>query len=92
MSIRVLSESTPVARKEHGCDACDFIIEALGAVEFSISDMRKIVVARRNRWKIQPGQRYIRQFNTDGMDAWTFKAIPEMHELCIEYDLYPEWP
>lgn len=27
---------------------------------------------------IAPGQRYLRQFNTDGGDAWTFKA----HEDC----------
>lgn len=89
--ITVIHESTPVARKTYHCDACDFITEALGAVPFTISDLRKIVKARRQGWQIQPGQRYVRQFNRDGSDTWTFRAIPEMHELCLERGLYPEW-
>lgn len=89
--ITIIRESTPVARKPYHCDACDFINEALGAVTFEISDLRKIVKARRSDWQIQPGQQYIRQFNTDGGITWTFRAIPEMHEICLKYNLYPEW-
>ncbi len=89
--ITVIHESTPVARKTYHCNACEFVREAIGDADFTISDLRKIVKVKRQGWKIQPGQRYIKQFNRDSGETWTFRAIPEMHELCREYDLYPEY-
>lgn len=89
--ITVIHESTPIARKAYWCDACEFIQEAIGDTTFTISDLRLIVKARRNGWKIQPGQRYIRQFNSDYGETWTFRAIPEMDAICRKYDLYPEY-
>ena len=91
MIIRTIHESNPVARKVYTCDACLFVMDALGCVPFEIADMRKIVLARRDDWQIKPGVRYIRQFNTDGAEQWTFRAIPAMHEICLEYELYPDW-
>lgn len=89
--IKVISQSTPIARKQHVCDACQFVLDAIGAVPFTISDLRKIVKAKRQDYMIQPGQQYIRQFNTDGSDTWTYRALPEMHDLCLRLDLFPEW-
>jgi len=91
--ITVIHESRPIARKAYWCNACEFIRECSDwdYRDFAMSDLRLIVKARRNGWKIQPGQRYIRQFNSDYGETWTFRAIPEMHEICRKYDLYPEY-
>lgn len=89
--IKNIFESTPQARKQHTCDACQVVLDAIGARPFTISDYRLIVKAKRQGYTIQPGQRYVRQFNTDGSDKWTYRALPEMHELCRRFDLFPEW-
>ena len=90
--VTVIHESTPTARKAYRCDACEWIENYINdGVTFTIADYRRIVKARRNGWMIQPGQRYIRQFNTDGNEAWTFRAIPEIAELCVKYELYDDW-
>lgn len=90
--IKTLSERRPVARKTYPCDACYWIENYINdGVTFTIADYRTIVRAKRNGWKIQPGQQYVKQFNTNGNDTWTFRAIPEIHELCVKYELYEEW-
>lgn len=92
MMTKVLGESTPVARKAYTCNACEWLIEALGAEAFTIAEYRLIVKARRDRWRIHPGQRYIKQFSVDMWgEAYTFRARPEMHELCLKHDLYEDW-
>lgn len=89
--VEIIHESRPIARKAYWCNACEFIQENGDYTGFAMSDLRLIVKARRAGWKIQPGQRYIRQFNRDSGETWTFRAIPEMHEICRKYDLYPEY-
>lgn len=90
--ITVIHESRPVARNNYHCDACDFLFEVLFDVlgELSFREKRSIVIARRNNRMITKGERYIRQFNTDGSYAWTFRAIPEIHSICLKFDLYCE--
>ena len=88
MSIQVLSEQTPIAKKQHTCNACEFINESWGDAYFTISELRLIVSARRNGYKIVKGQRYIKQNNVCDGEFYTFKAIPEMHDICLKYDLY----
>lgn len=48
-------------------------------------------MAKRNRWKIKPGEKYYMQVQKDGGDLVVFRAIPAMADLCEKYDLYPEW-
>lgn len=95
MSNRLLSESTPKARKSYRCDAVDYVLDSdmLADRLFSITELRSIVKARRNQCQIQPGQRYIKQVSVDETtkEIYVFHAILEMHELCLKYDLYPEW-
>tara|TARA_R110000764_G_scaffold146819_1_gene234604 strand:- start:3658 stop:3930 length:273 start_codon:yes stop_codon:yes gene_type:complete len=87
--ITVLSESEPVVRKEHNCDASDWILSAgIDGVGFSISEKRALVKARRNKWKISKGQKYIRQGNIQDGELYTFKAIPELHSICLKCNLY----
>jgi len=87
--IVILSESKPLARKAHNCMACDFILSCgVNGFGYTFAELRLIVKARRNNYKIVKGQKYIRQNNICDGDIYTFKAIPEMHELCLKYDHY----
>ncbi len=89
--LQLIRESNPVAKKAYNCVACEYIREFLNQGYFTISDYRKIVKAKRQGWKIQPGQRYVKQVQVDGRELITYRAIPEMDELCNLYDLWPDW-
>lgn len=90
MSVVLLSESRPKAKKDHDCIACEFIRESLNQGYFTFEQYREIVKAKRNGWKIKKGNIYLRQNCVSDGHVYTFKAIPEMAELCSELDLYPE--
>ena len=87
--IRVLSEQTPTARKEHECMASEFIYNlGINGCGYSFAELRIIAKAKRNKYKIIKGQKYIRQNNKYNGELYAFKAIPEMHEICLKHDLY----
>ena len=86
--IEVLSDSTPKARKEYNCMACEWINESWGSYKFSVKELREIVKARKNGFKINKGDRYINQRNVYDGRFCTFRAIPEIHEICINHDIY----
>jgi hypothetical protein len=87
--IRVLSESEPKARKLHDCMASDFILASgISGNGYSFAELRVIAKAKKNKYKVIKGQKYIRQNNTFEGELYTFKAIPEMHQICLDHDLY----
>lgn len=83
-------DQTSVARKDYDCDACLFARDSHPFDYMTFAERRVVVKARANGWKIKKGQKYVRQFNTDGSYTWTFRAIPEMHDICIKYEMYPD--
>ena len=89
--VTVLSESMPTARKSHICSACEWVVaHGVDGMGFSFAEKREIVKAKRNKWNIVKGQKYIRQSNIQDGELYCFKAIPEIHEICLKYDLYEE--
>jgi len=86
MNINVLREEYPVARKDHNCSACEWIREDMR--DFTFAELREIVIAKRNGWKIKKGQKYIKQINICDGDFGVYKAIPEIHDICIEHDMF----
>jgi len=87
--IEVLSESKPVANKEHNCDACDHLLHyGYNGTGLTMKELRSVAVAKRNNWKIAKGQQYIRQNNKFEGELYTFKAIPEIHEICLRLNFY----
>lgn len=87
--VRFISEFKPIARKAHRCDASAWLSN-VGYEGLTFSELRAVVKARANRWKIQKGETYIRQTLESDGDLYTFKAIPAIHEICIKYDYYRE--
>jgi len=89
MNITVLREEYPTARKDHNCSACEWIFNSdLRDYDFTFSELREIVKARKNNCKIKAGERYIKQINICDGDFYVFKAIPAIHDICIKYDIY----
>lgn len=88
--ITTIHEQKPVARKDYKCEACLFIRDGGYFDDMTFGEKRLVVKARQNKWMIKKGERYIRQFNTDGSDTWTFRAIPAMHDICVKYHFYHE--
>lgn len=89
--MQLIRQSEPIARKSYNCVACEYIQDFLNQGYFTIADYRQIVIAKRQGWKIQPGQKYVKQTISDGGEIITYRAIPEMDALCSKYDLFPEW-
>lgn len=86
-----LSDEKPTARKEHNCNACDYLLGAgWHDMGFSFSEFRAIARAKRNKWKIQIGQQYIKRTGVYDGEFQVFKAIPEINAICEKHDLYYE--
>lgn len=83
-----LSDTKPVARKTYRCMASEWIENVLNDEEWTYAELRQLVKARRQNWQILPGQQYVKQVAVDNGEFYTFRAIPEMHALCLKYDLY----
>jgi len=84
-------------RKDHECNAClwldgigstaESIINELDLTEDEKYSIRKAEV---NRWKVKKGEPAIYSVGiTDGdFNAWY--SIPEIHEICLKYEIYQE--
>lgn len=83
------SRTVKAARKDYDCDACNFIRDALGnGCRFTFSEMRAIVKAKHNNWKILKGESYINSAMLNDGDFYVFRSIPEIEQICQTYDLY----
>ena len=94
--VELIAELRPKARKDHDCHACEFLngyydfgLKDLVGIGLSFSEWRQIIKAKNNKWKIKKGDIYLRQ-TVRYDEISTFKAIPEIHEICIKHDLYPK--
>lgn len=89
----LIKENKPKAQKDYNCDASAFL-DGSGLLRnsgyFSFAEMREIAKAKKQNFKIKKGNYYINQrLKYDG-DLITFRAIPEIHNICIKHDLYRE--
>lgn len=87
--VEILQETEPVARKRYDCDACLWLLrDGIDGNGYTRTELRAISRARKNNWCIVPGDKYLRQNNKLFGEAYTFKAIPGIHKICVEHDLY----
>jgi len=74
--------------------ACDFLFASgvhLGCdTGLSFAEFRAIAKAEKNKRQIQKGERYTKQYNKNDGEAYTFRAITDIHKICLVHDLYSE--
>lgn len=93
MGQRVISSSYPVARKIYGCGACDWITEGLDYFvdELTFAEKRIVVKARQNGWRIMKGEKHLRStFIGCDEEIYTWRAIIDIHKLCMKYEIYQD--
>ena len=90
MSVEILSETKPKARKDYNCMACEWFNNSgyIAEEELTKEELAAYKKAEDSNFEIKKGEEYIRQNNKYDGEIYTFRAIPEMHEICIKYDLY----
>lgn len=89
MTIQILAESNPRAAKNHRCMASDFILaNSINGYGYSFAELRVIAKAKKSKFRILKGEKYLNQRNKCDGDIYTFRAIPEMHAICLAHDLY----
>lgn len=87
----IIREHLRLARKEYECMASDWIIECglKNLPPLTFAEWRQIIRARDDNWRIPKGSNYLVQV-IKGDDIFTFRARPEMHAICVKYELYPD--
>ena len=89
----LLRESKHIAKKTYGCDACCWldnfsIQDFLAHCQPTYGELRTVAKARRNCWRILPGQEYITRVSVSGGELYVFRAIPEIDAICHKYEIY----
>lgn len=91
MSWEFATTTTQKARKEHDCQASDWINNSnLNEIDFEKEDWAIIKQAESEKWKIKKGTTYIK---TTGMwegEFAQFKARIDLDIICSKYYLYQE--
>ena len=91
-----LSQSTPTARKDYPCDACVWLNEfgnlreIINELDLTFAQKRIIITVWNDGRKIREGTKYLKQNNKQSGKIYTFRAIPEIHDVCIKNDVYYE--
>lgn len=86
----LLSESAPVARKTHMCNAYECIMAGYADGMYTYAELRAIARVRRQGGKILPGQSFYKQVGIYGEEFYTYRAHPELHRICRKYDLFDD--
>lgn len=91
MSWEFVTTTYPVARKEYRCEASDWILNCgLGEDDFSPEHWDLIEKARLEKWKIIPGTQYVKAEGKWEGDFTVYRARKDLHQICLDYDLYQE--
>jgi hypothetical protein len=91
----ILNETHHIARKEQECDAFKVLQEEMSysaerRIKLTYPEARSFVKARRSNGKIAPGQKYYSLVHIYDEKLCHFKAIPEIHDICLKHDLYEQ--
>ncbi len=84
----LISEKILTARKDHDCMAYAWIDNFCDLEDLTPDEKQLYLKAKENKGLIKKGEKYVRQCLNDGGRLFTFKAIPELHNICLKYDMY----
>lgn len=92
--LEIISTSEHVAKKEYNCDSSEWLLEYVrdeGRLprKITFAEKRLLVIAQREKFKILPGAKYIRQAGKYDY-FYVVRMRPEIHKICCKYELYPE--
>jgi len=91
MSWEMESITHPVARKDYRCQAAEWIDRVgLREEDYDPADLESINKAREEGWKILKGTAYIKVRGKWDGEFCTFRARPELNDICQEYDIYSD--
>lgn len=80
----------PKARKDYCCDAAEWVLNS-GVIEaLTFSEKRTIVKARRDKWRIKKGTRYVKCQGKFNGEFTVFKARFDLAIICEAYKLYED--
>lgn len=101
--VQLIAAQARKARKDRHDDSAEFIIEAMEYIrigkfpgrhvgapwqKMSFSELRSIARLKANNWRIVKGQLYIKQFNKQQGQYYTFYTLPDILRICVKYKLY----
>lgn len=101
--INVIHHSEQVARKDYHDDGAEWIHEWIQGGCYipaqypkikkpTFSEYRILVSFRNNpsKYRINKGEKYVRQFNNIDGDTFVFRMKSDLYNLANKYDLFPE--
>lgn len=83
----ILSDKLVKARKDHDCDATIYLREC---GDYDIFTPKEMEIINNTNGKIKKGETYRKVVGKFEGKLYTSKAIPEIDDICLKYDLYPE--
>lgn len=84
----VLSDKLVKARKDYNCDATIYLREYGDYDMFTLEEME---IINNTNGKIKKGETYRKVVGKFEGELYTFRAIPEIDDICLKYELYPEY-
>jgi hypothetical protein len=82
----------PKANKEYPCDSWSWLsnCDDIDFSELTFSERKAIAKAKRNGFKIKPGEMYRKVEGKWDGEFTTFRAIIALDDICHKYDIYDE--
>lgn len=90
MSWEVGTHSKPKARKEHHCQASDWILNFPYTEYFDEEEKEVFDQARREDFKILVGTKYMMFQGKWNGEFTTYRARKDLNDLCIKYEIFDE--
>lgn len=90
---KLLYEKIVKARGTYYCDAARFMFEAIynNDAQVTAEDFEVFMKHKNNNFVIKRGSHYLLQkLVNDCHKFYEFRAIPEIHDMCIKYGFYNE--
>lgn len=90
MGWEMRKKTEQTARKDYPCQACEQVLHVLGMdeKEFTPKEWELMMSAKEDGFKIKKRKKYIKITGKYEGEFATFRARPEIDEICHSYDLY----
>ena len=83
--------TNPKSRQDYECQACDWIMNAgMSEEDCTPEEWKLIKIAEVEKWRIKKGATYTKCTGKWNGEFTTFRARPEIDEICQKYDIYTD--